>query len=148
LTLAAACALLPWWSAAQEHQLPSGEEAIGAPGEESSHLPDDLIQIIEDYFEALADGGYLSIYDEATGQTLKLDRPQAYGEVRKTGDDSFALCVDARTADDHLYDLDFFIEKQRSGLGIVVEVAIHKDAEQVRYIWEQQNGVWSRKTMN
>lgn len=139
VVLAAACTLLPGWSAAE------GPET---PGERSSPVSEKVDRIVADYFAALSDSGYLAIYDEVAGRTLKLNRPQVHGEIRKTGDASYAVCVEARTEDDRLYDLDFFVEKQPSGFGVVTEVAIHKDADQLRYIWEQQNGVWSRKTLN
>jgi len=148
VALAAACSLFPCWTTAQESQEPQGppeEEAPGTTEEDSLNISEELLQVIDDYFAALSDSGYLTLYDELKEQTLKLNRFRAHDEIKKTGDHTYAVCVDARTEADHLYDLDFFIEKLPSGLGSVIEVAIHKDADQPRYVWEEKAGVWSRK---
>ncbi len=92
-------------------------------------------------------GGYFTLADDKTGQTLQLEMVRIHDPVRKlvkTG--QYFACVDFREKDgppEKLWDLDFWVAF-KDGTLAVVQVKVHKEpkfvdgqwVKQPRYKWE------------
>jgi len=129
-----------WWAIAGEH----GGEAVG--GERKAW---EVKATIDGYVKKNADehGGYFTLPDDKTGQTLQLEMVRIHDPVRKlvkTG--QYFACVDFREKGgplEKLWDLDFWVAPKDGSLE-VVQVKVHKEpkfvdgqwVKQPRYKWE------------
>lgn len=93
--------------------------------------------------------GYLAVRDRETEETVKLTELVRVHEDRlsRVRPDRYFACVDLKTSDGTLYDIDFFLEPSDNQLQ-VTETMVHKVDGRLRFQWVQEDGFWKRVSNN
>ncbi|NOZ03728.1 MAG: hypothetical protein GXO92_03850 [FCB group bacterium] len=100
---------------------------------------------IENYVTAASSEGMYRIKDEKTGQILNLKLVKVHKDrLSALGENTYFACADFETADNKVYDLDFFMEGATADDLIFTKAIIHKDQGVARYKWVEEEGVWKR----
>ncbi len=120
------------------------EHPAEAP-KESGLTKDQLADAIEAYIngQAAANEGYFPITDEKTGGQLQMTLVKVHRErLAKVGPDHYFACVDFKTPEGKLYDVDFFMKGPDRDNLTFSEFMIHKEDGRERYTWHEENGIW------
>ena len=140
--VAAALACMPM-SGCREHP---GEHPSASQG--SDLTKEQLADAIEAYIQkqAAAHDGAFPIVDEKSGQDLHLTLIRVHRErLAKVGADHYFACVDFKSPEGKVYDVDFFMKGTDKDNLAFSEFMIHKEDGKERYTWYQENGIWRRK---
>jgi hypothetical protein len=108
---------------------------------------DELSAAIKDFVKQDSDlkGGMFFIYDAAQKTVLQLSLAKVHEEkLASLGDGVYFACADFNSHDDHVYDLDVFMEKGEHGNIVTTDVSVHKKDGVARYTWSESDGVWSK----
>jgi len=142
--VAAALWLLAAPLIAQEHpEHPKGEHPKGAAQEMTL---DELSAAISDYIarDSKLKGGPFLVYDAVDKKPLQLELVLVHKDrLSSLGQGVYFACTDMKATDGTVYDLDFFMRKDDSGIE-TTEVSIHKKAGAPRYGWKEEAGVWKK----
>lgn len=96
--------------------------------------------------ESSQHGGYYEIYDDLQGKKLYLKLKKIHDDrLSHVGNDVYFFCVDLADKDGKIYDLDFFMKRDRDGDLNVTEVTIHKQEGKERYTWYKEDGIWKKR---
>lgn len=109
---------------------------------------DQLADAIEAYIQktSAAHGGYFPISDEKTGRQLQLTLVKVHRKkLAKVGPDRYFACVDLKSTEGNLYDVDFFMQGPDKDSLTFSEFMIHKENGRERYTWHEKKGIWTRK---
>ena len=107
----------------------------------------DLAKGITDYIakDSELKGGYLLIYDPTVKKSLELTLTKVHEDkLSQVGENLYFACSDFKATNGKMYDLDFFMKQDKSGL-VVTEISIHKEEGNPRYGWVEEKGLWVRK---
>lgn len=108
------------------------------------HLADAIEAYIRN--QASTNEGYFPITDEKTGQQLQMTLVRVHRErLAKIGPDHYFACVDFKTPEEKLYDVDFFMKGPDKDNLTFSEFMIHKVNGRERYTWYEENGTWGKK---
>jgi hypothetical protein len=108
---------------------------------------DDLADAIERYVkhESALKGGFFLVYDKVTGRTLQFTLEGVHRErLAHVGEGTYFACVDFKTPEGKVYDLDIFMKGPSKDKLEVTEISIHKEGGKERYRWAERDGVWSK----
>lgn len=118
-----------------------------------SERPTPTIETVAVYLEgyvakkASQEGGWMKIRDERANTTLKLKLDKIHRErLARTDKGTFFVCADFKTPEGKVYDLDFWVKDTQEGL-TVTETTIHKEEGKPRYMWVEEDGIWSQKPL-
>lgn len=117
-------------------------------GQGSDLTKEQLADAVEAYIQkqAAAHGGAFPIMDEKAGQDLHLTLVRVHRErLAKVGPDHYFACVDFKSPEGKVYDVDFFMKGAAKDNLAFSEFMIHKEDGKERYTWYQENGIWKRK---
>ena len=90
-------------------------------------------------------GGWVKIRDDVSDGDLALRLDKVHRErLSKTSEGTYFVCADFTTPEGKSYDLDFWVHDAADGLK-VAETTIHKEEGEARYMWFEEDGVWSRR---
>lgn len=136
----------------ERHPGMMSERHPGTGGPEQSTNPsftmDDISKAIRRYIDTSMhlNDGYVAVEDQQTGEVLELTELVRVHDDRlsKVRPDRFFACVDMRSRDDTLYDIDFFLEPMGDRLHVTKSL-VHKVGETLRFRWVQEDGFWKRK---
>jgi hypothetical protein len=109
---------------------------------------DQLADAIEAYIqkEAAANDGNFPITDEKTGEKLQMKLERVHRErLAQVGPDQYFACVDFKSTEGKMYDVDFFMKGTAKDNLTFSEFMIHKVNGKPRYTWYEEKGVWKRK---
>jgi hypothetical protein len=129
---------------------PGSERLDPDPHPELAHLTevttDSLAQGITNYVEAEStrQGGLFPVNDVAQHTSLGLTLMTVHRErLSKLADGRYFACADFKGRDGHVYDVDIFMRAESTGL-TPATVIVHKQDGKARFIWVEQNGIWSQ----
>ena len=108
---------------------------------------DELSAAIKDFVKQDSDlkGGMFFIYDATQKTVLQLSLAKVHEEkLASLGNGVYFACADFNSHDDHVYDLDVFMERDDAGNMVTTEVSVHKKDGVARYTWSETDGVWSK----
>jgi hypothetical protein len=78
------------------------------------------------------------------GKDLALDLIKVHDDrLSSLGGGKYFACVDMKTADGTIYDIDFLMVGQPGSM-TVTETSVHKINGKPLYNWKEQNGVWKK----
>lgn len=78
------------------------------------------------------------------GKDLALDLIKVHDDrVSNLGGGKYFACVDMKTTDGTVYDIDFFLTGSPGNM-TVAETAVHKINGKPLYNWKEVNGVWKK----
>jgi len=109
---------------------------------------EELTEAIRSYVErdTRLKGGYFLIYDQRANKPLLLSLVRIHQErLSRVGKDLYFACVDFKTPEGKLYDLDIFMKGTEKGNLRVTEITIHKEAGRARYTWYREDGLWKKR---
>lgn len=155
-SLIAAMLSFPVW--AQEHpEHPKKADAKKAEHPEHPEHPkesaaaaltvEQLAHAIEEFIEDDMDlkGGWFLVYDPVDKQVLQLTLSKIHTDkLAHLGNEVYFACTDMRAANDVVYDLDFFMERQADGGLAAHEISVHKKSGKPRYGWKEEKGIWTK----
>ena len=130
----------------EEHPREGKEEEHPSP-KKPTLTKESLAKAIGDYVqkETTLRGGFFMVYDPVAKKTLLLTLVKVHEDrLSPLGNGVYFACADFKTADNHIYDLDFIMKESKSGLE-VNEITIHKEEGKARYTWIEENGIWKRQ---
>ncbi|MBI2265284.1 MAG: hypothetical protein HYU64_08950 [Armatimonadetes bacterium] len=91
-------------------------------------------------------GGYFLIFDQETKKPLALSLTKVHEDRLAVVDKNlYFACVDMKTPEGKLYDVDFFLKRKPNAGLQVSEMTVHKEDGKARYSWVEEKGVWKRK---
>lgn len=91
-------------------------------------------------------GGYFLVFDSKSKKPLALKLAKVHEErLAKVGENLYFACSDFNEAGGQVFDLDFFMEEVKGKL-VVTKLLIHKEDDQPRYVWFEENGLWKTKS--
>lgn len=132
---------------AQEHPEHPEDKTAAQPEETYKVDTEAMAAAIKGYVAADADlkGGYFLIFDSKLKKPLALKLAKVHEErLAKVGENLYFACSDFTEAGGQVFDLDFFMEEVEGKL-LVTKVLIHKEDDQPRYSWFEDNGLWKTK---
>lgn len=106
-----------------------------------------MAKAITDYIQedARLKGGYFFVYDPDSKSPLQLTLDKVHkARLSQISDDTYFACSDFKEKSGKMFDLDFFMTIEDDKL-VVTEVMIHKEDGKPRYVWNENDGIWSRK---
>ena len=109
-----------------------------------------LADSIEAYIQKAAadNNGNFPVTDEKTGEKLQMKLINVHRErLSKVGPEEYFACVDFKSAEGKMYDVDFFMKGSSKDNLTFSEFMIHKVQGKARYTWYEENGVWKRKSV-
>lgn len=133
---------------AQEH--PEHPKSETAKKETSKVTTAQMAKAITDYVEkdTKLKGGFFLIYDPTISKSLELKLEKVHEDkLSKVSDTLYFACSDFKATGGKMYDLDFYMQLDESGL-TVSEISIHKQDGKPRYNWSQEKGLWVRKPIS
>jgi hypothetical protein len=78
------------------------------------------------------------------GKNLALDLVKIHNDrLSSLGGSKYFACVDMKSADGTIYDIDFFMAGQPDNMH-VTETSVHKINGKPLYNWKEQGGVWKK----
>ena len=78
------------------------------------------------------------------GKNLALDLIRVHDDrLSSLGGGKYFACVDMKTADGTIYDIDFFMVGQPGSMA-VTETSVHEINGKPLYNWKEENGVWKK----
>ena len=78
------------------------------------------------------------------GQDLDLDLIKVHDDrLQDLGDGKYFACVDMKSTDGKIYDIDFFLTGQ-PGKMKVTDTSVHKIDGKPLYNWKEENGKWNK----
>jgi hypothetical protein len=78
------------------------------------------------------------------GKNLALDLIRVHDDrLSSLGGDKYFACVDMKSGDGTIYDIDFFMAGQPGNM-TVTETSVHKINGKPLYNWKEQGGVWKK----
>ena len=128
----------------QSQQLP--QTRTGAPQAavmqaSMSDVSDGLRRFISDYAAKSADKKFHMPYQR---KDLALDLIKVHDDrFSSLGGDKYFACVDMRSSDGKMYDIDFFMVVQTGKLS-VTQTSVHKINGKPLYNWKEEKGVWKK----
>jgi hypothetical protein len=133
----------------QEHPKPPA----AAPTAASAVTLEDVAQQIETYVKRESHDGAFKFEDKAAGKQLSLTLDRIHRErLSQVGPDMFFACVDFKSADGKVYDLDFFVQgTSKENLRVLPDkTSVHKENGKERYTWafNADKGIWEQKPVS
>jgi hypothetical protein len=128
----------------QSQQLP--QTRTGAPQAavmqaSISDVSDGLRRFISDYAAKSADKKFHMPYQR---KDLALDLIKVHDDrFSSLGGDKYFDCVDMRSSDGKMYDIDFLLAVQPGKLS-VTQTSVHKINGKPLYNWKEEKGVWKK----
>jgi hypothetical protein len=107
---------------------------------------DDIDKAIRAHIEstAKASGGKFPVKDDVLRKTWQLDLVRVHKDrLQALADGTYFACVDFKTDDATLVDVDFFLKKSGDSLA-VTDTNVHKINGKARYNYQEKDGVWTR----
>jgi hypothetical protein len=106
-----------------------------------------LAEAIEAYIQKGVDAnGNFAITDDKTGEKLQMKLVKVHRErLARVGTDQYFACVDFKSTEGKMYDVDFFMKGTAKDNLTFSEFMIHKVDGKPRYTWYEEKGIWKRK---
>ena len=110
-----------------------------------SDVADGLKKFITGYAAKSPDNKFHMPYQR---KDLALDLVKLHDDrFSNLGGDKYFACVDMKSADGKIYDIDFLMVVKPAKL-TVTETSVHKVNGKPLYNWKQENGVWKKMTVS
>jgi hypothetical protein len=89
-------------------------------------------------------GGRFEVRDDVLNKTWSLELVRVHKDrLQALEDGRYFACVDFKTTEGTMVDVDFFLKKEGDKL-VVTDTSVHKIDGKARYNYEERNGVWVR----
>jgi hypothetical protein len=128
----------------QSQQLPQTTKGAPQPAmmqASMTDVSDGLKKFISGYAAKSADKKFHVPYQR---KNLTLDLVKVHDDrFSSLGGDKYFACVDMKSADGKIYDIDFFM-MIKPGKLTVTETSVHKVNGKPLYNWKEEKGVWKK----
>ena len=127
----------------------SGEGRMGMEQKKPVLTEEELARDIVFYItkDSALKGGYFLVYDQKEKKPLVLTFVKVHdGKLSEVEKGVYFVCVDFKTPEGALYDIDIFMKEGRETME-ADNITIHKAEGKPRYTWVEKEGVWIQETV-